>query len=107
MSELLDELERLSKAATPGPWALKHKVVDDLHEQSNHKVNYYNVVSRLGTTVISCNWENADLKAIVLMRNHIDALIKVARAAEKCLTACPCDNCETMRKSLAELERGQ
>lgn len=59
----LDELEKLSKEATPGPWYVPDNNVHPLVINGDKFLTYDD----------SC--------LIVAMRNNIDALIKVAKAA--------------------------
>lgn len=78
--KVLDELERLSKAATPGPWkteATERENSDWVH--FNYKSLHGYVLSVYGSH-ITANKNDAEL--IAAMRNSIDALINVARAAQ-------------------------
>lgn len=81
MINILDELERLSKEATLGPWW------DDSEETSfirSHPKRY--VLNGLSEGFE----EDIDIQFICLMRNNIDTLVKVARAAEAALENIEC-----------------
>lgn len=60
----LDELRKLAREATPGPWLMPRS----LNGQDEYKLFY-----------------NAEL--VVAMRNNIDALLNIAEAAQKLLDA--------------------
>lgn len=98
----LDELEKLSKAATPGPWQTRfmYRSLSSARKDS----------SLLIETPASQDWTDAEL--IAAMRNNIEALIKVARAAEgvwviRNLQTRGSDAWHELAVALAELERGE
>lgn len=73
--KILDELERLQAAATPGPWARARKPVIE--------PNFYIVANS------RWNWDGGplakpDADYLVKAMNTLPALIHVARAAEAC-----------------------
>lgn len=82
----LDELERLSKEASRGGWTCKEMAY-----------NLFLVKNGEGTICDVATWSygeqvarytRAHAELIVLMRNNIDALIAVVRAAEVVLGEC-------------------
>ena len=98
MSKVLDELERLSKAATPGPW------------YCDFDANGFYVIFKSNKTP---NITDAEL--IEAMRNNIDNLITVARAASAVEKLCEDGysdiggfaEYDSLTRALAELERGE
>ncbi len=72
-TSVLDELDALEKAATAGPWYRDEP--DDVHARDG--------ADQGRGTSIATAWEsNADAALIALSRNHLRALIEVARAAQ-------------------------
>lgn len=107
---ILDELERLSKEATPGPW--------------DARVNEFSNTARPRHIWCEHGWTgrfygeygavNADF--VAAMRNNIDALIQVARAAQSIVKAhytdATCKDCtgetnhvEQLLESLERLDK--
>lgn len=78
MSNILDELERLSKEATPGNWMPWMPCGDILRNEAAIRTQSEYLFYSYGTTTMRAT-DNARL--IATMRNNIDALIQVARAA--------------------------
>lgn len=76
---ILDELERLSKEASTGEWDEEEWRGDIVSRQDDRFV--------CGFTGHHNEKKAKDRKLIMLMRNNIDALIEVARAAQKMLIA--------------------
>lgn len=79
---MLDELERLDQAATPGPWAAN---------RGSHGVM---VLSPLNIIVATCSWgtdeaNTANSALICAARNALPALLRVARAAQTLLDQVP------------------
>jgi hypothetical protein len=74
----IDELERLERAATPGPWGVvtDGKFGKELQVQPPSGVTY----------ICECGWDfpdnRADAEFIAAARNALPALLRVARAAE-------------------------
>lgn len=64
----IDELERLSKAATPVPWTWSSVGVSGVFPCSD--------------TDAAFDCRRNDAEFIATVRNHIDALLKIARAAK-------------------------
>jgi hypothetical protein len=92
MSNTLDKLESLSKAATPGPWDIcKGSYSDNGYCHFKYgrgpRIDYFNTPN-IGTKDYSKDLDilnkilDSDAELIAAMRNSIDALIKVARAAQ-------------------------
>lgn len=50
LKEKLDQLEKLAKAATPGPWEVKHDY-DDFLEDATGKWEGANILARSGTPI--------------------------------------------------------
>lgn len=71
----LDELERLEREATAGPWRNGTSVHRTLYGFGN--ADGYTIEMLIGMLD-----EPADARLIVAMRNRLPALLKVARAAE-------------------------
>jgi len=103
----LDELERLSKAATPAPWKL-----DPSDDDWNVNPRNKDIVS--GDEAVVCRESGCypptegDAAFIIAARNHIDALLEIARAAQRlgCGNAFGCDmeGREELDAALAKLE---
>lgn len=66
MAKLLDELEKLSKAATPGPWGPSIGL-SGVIPIKDHNAGF------------DCRRQDAEL--IAAMRNNIDQLLEIAKAA--------------------------
>ena len=95
-AEVLSELERLEKAATPGPW--KHGVEfdeetgEEIGSLSIHSPDYIQVwngeTNEVSDTVAVLGFSahtkhRANLAFIMALRNHAPALIAAAREAEE------------------------
>jgi len=111
---ILDELERLSKEASRGGWSCKEMAY-----------NLFLVKNGEGTICDVATWSygeqvarytRAHAELIVLMRNNIDALIEVARAAQSIVNAhyidATCKDCtgetnhvEQLLESLERLDK--
>ena len=110
VTDRIDELQRLHEAATQGPW--------EAMDQGTHRFNCYEVFSG-GTSVcnVTCcesGQDERDCELIATMRNALPALLRVARAAERCLDGSEVDGWHTpmrevdvieLRAALDELER--
>jgi hypothetical protein len=107
MTDRIDELQRLHEAATKGPWRPQ---ADDEHD----------IEADAGEVVGNYDWEEggcihrSDRDLIVAMRNALPALLRVARAARRCLDGSEVDGWHTpmrevdvaeLREALGELER--
>jgi hypothetical protein len=77
MTTKLDQIEALSKAATPGPWSTFNRI-------GNPDLAGPDQVSLLGCCEYDMSMiSKEDGALIATMRNNIDALLEVARAAQK------------------------
>ena len=99
---ILNELERLSKEASRGGWVCKEMAY-----------NLFLVKNGEGTICDVATWfygeqvarhTKANAQFIVLMRNNIDALIQVARAAQHINWTCSQKRTENLHKALEKLE---
>jgi hypothetical protein len=93
----LEELKKLSAAATKEPWFAIGK---------EYGATHIKVVEDNDSLVVEAQEENGEL--IAAMRNHFDALLAVAEASKKFLqgihgTQCDCRLCSQYRK-LEELK---
>ena len=70
----LDELERLSKAASPAPWGWSSVGLSGVVPFSDNNAAF------------EC--KRNDSEFIATARNHIDALLEIARAADKLAKEC-------------------
>lgn len=111
---VLDELERLSKEATTVKWEYDDGVV---YAQNEPPCQYEIPRLFIGKHIVEVqNLRDSDNELIVLMRNNIDALIAVARAAQSIVKAhyidATCKDCtgetnhvEQLLESLERLEK--
>lgn len=99
MTTKLDELEALSKAATPAPlW----KYDDGVNYLEAVQVRPSKIfIGKKSVRVNNLKWSDCEL--ITIMRNSIDDLIAVARAAQK--LKCYTDNAECYGVGFTELEK--
>lgn len=91
MTSILDDLERLEKEATPGPWPCYAD--SDIADQITIE------------GLLRPALPPSDCALIAAMRNHIKALINVARAAEKYLEDCDLLDTKDLREALKELDK--
>lgn len=91
--DILDELERLSKAATPGPWEKRSWASLQTKSTFQH--------------VADCFRHPKDAELIAAMRNNIDQLIEIAKAASY-LIKNPGDEVamDVLKMHVNRLERG-
>lgn len=82
----LDELERLEREATPGPW------VDDADDRPGQirdvllaYAKQHRVATAWGSAYTATN-ATEDASLIAAARNALPALIRIARAAKACVT---------------------
>ena|GEM_PF-2230017 len=103
----LDELVRLAKAATPGPWCQHPNGTSAWQGESWESINYSE--ARAQNTRHVCNATSvdeagiADIELIVAMRNSIDALIaetRALRAKAQCGGWIPCSERMPPRQEL-------
>ena len=96
---MLDELERLEKAATPGPWRVEKPARGRLYGIGRHMAP--EVTPR-------CIDKGADAWLIAEARNALPALLRVARAARALYadwtTEAMREEAQEMRAALAALE---
>lgn len=82
--KILDELEKLSKAATKGPWEYKyHEPYEASIETGGYRIDGISVYLDDAPVPDFNNLVDNNAKLIAASRNHIDALIRVARAAQE------------------------
>ena len=95
----LDELERLSKAATPGPWL----IVPNSAEGKDEAWDYWH---KVGPLDLMGKEPDAETLFIAAARNHLDALIRVARAAQKVVDGAwhDCSNHPELDRALLDLD---
>ena len=76
----LSELKELGESATSGPWVLDaHQRPNSKHVFFNLKTSDYWILSQYGGEITATG---ADAALIAVMRNHWDALLQVAEAAQ-------------------------
>lgn len=96
----LDELRRLSREATLGPW------VDGGEVGDLHYVNCNKLLTNTGLPTAIATRIEADAKLIAAARNNLDALLDVAEAAKKFIDVCADDGdqeyCEDLAQRLAD-----
>lgn len=73
----LDELERLEKAATAGPWVNQHNTDGSIWDHKNTQV----------CTLSEFDERPEDFEAIAALRNAAPALIRIAKAAQALVDA--------------------
>jgi hypothetical protein len=121
VTDRIEELQRLHEAATRGPWRADvtppgpcGQVLRNESVVADHAIRDIVLVARRGTTG-GVHWFK-DASYIVAMRNALPALLRVARAARRCLDGSEVDGWHTpmrevdvaeLREALGELEREQ
>jgi len=100
---ILDRLDELEKAATPGPW-MAGSYYDDTAKNNLR----FNISQDPGDRLLAERLDEADAALIAEARNHLRALIEIARAAEKARAwPTPVSGLDELRAALSLLEEGE
>jgi hypothetical protein len=122
----IDELERLAKAATPGPWHINmaevHRAGPCPGDDESWSRRHQHLIAGLHNTVGDFNREQDNARFIAAARNAMPELLKRLRAAEEIVRAAekaldgidwdehlltaegkPCDPCDMGREGMHEV----